>query len=199
MLSERNSGPTVSPVSPELVQREDWDYLLLSLALQSPPYVCVVKDNEFKLTWRCEWWELMMQAEQRNRWWCRRVKQWWGSPHQAVMAPSWELPARSMVNPEQPLASCFTADWGQTIKKRHLCISWSKGEALARSPCAAAMYEKAQTTLGVRVGWGPWGVTRVAWSLGASGSWVVGMVQAKQAQMLMEINFLCFINKRQFD
>ena len=49
-----------------------------------------------------------------------------------------ELPARSMANPEQPPASCFTADWGETKKKRPLCSVRSRGEALASSPHTAA-------------------------------------------------------------
>lgn len=59
----------------------------------------------------------MMQAEQGSKYWCWGVKWRSGSPQQNVMAPSWEPPARSMANPEQPPASCFTADWGETIKK----------------------------------------------------------------------------------
>lgn len=92
----------------------------------------------------------------------------WGSPQQAVMAPSWELPARSMANPEQPPASCFTADWGETIKKtRPLCSARSMGEALARSPHTAAMYENVQTTVLNRAGQRPSGVARDTWSLSA--------------------------------
>lgn len=84
------------------------------------------------------------------------------------MAPYWELPARSMANPEQPPASCFTADWGETIKKRPLCSVWSRGEALARSPhTAAELCEKVQTTYLNRAGWGPLGVAKDTWLLSA--------------------------------
>lgn len=83
------------------------------------------------------------------------------------MAYSWELPEWSMANPEQPPASCFTADWGETIKKRPLCSVWNRGEALARSPHTGAMYEKAQTTLPIRAEWGLLGFARDTWSLSA--------------------------------